>query len=134
MLYSSDLLRSVFADWNADAFSAETEDAALATFFPGLEIIPSKEITINAHDLVENGAVVPITIKTDLPDVRSIAIMVEKNPNPLIANFNMTPACTGFIATRIKVGESSKITAIVKSNGKLFSASKMVQVVQGGCG
>ncbi len=123
-----------FAEWSIDAFSAETEKDALDAFFPGLKITPSNAITIGVHDLIENGSVVPLKIKTDLPNVESITIMVEKNPNPMIANFNLTPACAGFIATRIKVGEPSNITAIVKSDGKLFSAKKFVEVVEGGCG
>jgi len=122
-----------FADWNVDAFNAETQSDALAKFFPGLSVTPSDAISIGVHDLVENGAVVPIKVNTDLPNVESIAILVEKNPNPFIANFNLTPACAGFIATRIKVGEPSNITAIVKSDGKLFSASKFVEVIEGGC-
>ena len=123
-----------FADWGVGAFSAETEADALTEFFPGLKVKPSDAITIGVHDLVENGAVVPIKVKTDLPNIESITIMVEKNPNPLIANFNLSPACAGFIATRIKVGEPSTITAIVKSDGKLFSTKKFVEVIEGGCG
>ena len=123
-----------FANRNVDAFSAETEADALAEFFPGLEITPSDAITIGVHDLVENGSVVPLRIQTDLPNIESITIMVEKNPNPLIANFNLSPECSGFIATRIKVGEPSNITALVKSDGKLFSAKKFVEVIEGGCG
>jgi len=122
-----------FADWNMGAFSAETEADALAEFFPGLEIMASDAITIGVHDLVENGAVVPVKVKTDLPNVESITILVEKNPNPLIANFNLSPECTGFVATRIKVGEPSTITAIIKSDGKLFSTKKFVEVIEGGC-
>ncbi|MCK5104042.1 MAG: hypothetical protein KAR17_14555, partial [Cyclobacteriaceae bacterium] len=98
------------------------------------EVTPSDAITIGVHDLVENGSVVPLKIKTDLPNVESITILVEKNPNPMIANFNLAPACTGFIATRIKVAEPSYITAIVKSEGKLFSTKKFVEVIEGGCG
>ena len=123
-----------FANWNVAAFSAETEADALAEFFPGLEVTPSDAIIIGVHDLVENGSVVPLKIQTDLPIVESITIMVEKNPNPLIANFNLTPACAGFVATRIKIGEPSYIIAIVKSEGKLFSAKKFVEVIEGGCG
>ncbi len=123
-----------FADWNMDAFSAETEVDALAELFPGFEVTPSDAVTISVHDLVENGAIVPVKVKTNLPNVESITILVEKNPNPLIANFNLSPACKGFVATRIKVGEPSTITAIVKSDGKLFSTKKFVEVIEGGCG
>ncbi len=123
-----------FANWNVGAFNAESESDALANFFPGFEVTPSDAITIGVHDLVENGAIVPIKINTDLQNVESITILVEKNPNPLVANFNLTPVCVGFIATRIKVGEPSNITAIVKSDGKLFSTTKFVEVTEGGCG
>ncbi len=123
-----------FADWNVAAFSAETEADAIAQFFPELEVTPSDAINIVVHDLVENGAVVPVKVETSLPNVESIALMVEKNPNPFIANFNLNPDCTGFISTRIKVGEPSNITAVVKSDGKLFTAKKFVEVIEGGCG
>ena len=89
---------------------------------------------MGVHGLVENVAVVPVKIKIDLRNVESITILVEKNPIPLIANFNMTPECAGFVATRIKVGETSTITVIVKSDGKLFSTKKFVEVIEGGCG
>lgn len=125
----------VFSDWNVAAFSAATETEALKELFPELKhVMPSDMITIEVHDLVENGAIVPVKIKTNLPEVSSITIVVEKNPNPLIANFNMTPECAGFVATRIKVGESSMIGAVVKSQEKFFSAKKMVEVTEGGCG
>jgi sulfur-oxidizing protein SoxY len=123
-----------FAAKNRKAFSAETEADALAAFFPGEGIAASDAIAIGVHDVVENGAVVPVEIRTTLPAVESITILAEKNPNPLIASFNLGPECSGFIATRIKVAEPSDIVAVVRSSGKLFSARKFVEVVAGGCG
>ncbi len=119
---------------NKTAFAAETEADALAEFFPGEAITASDAIEIGVHDVVENGAVVPVEIKTTLPKVESITILVEKNPNPLIASFNLSPECSGTIATRIKVAEPSDIVTIVKSEGKLYSTRKFVEVVAGGCG
>lgn len=123
-----------FAERNSAAFSAETEAEAIAKFFPDQNITPSDAITISVHDLVENGAVVPVEINTSLPETSSITILVEKNPNPLIANFDLSPECSGFIATRIKMAESADIVAVIKSQGKLFSARKYVEVIEGGCG
>ena len=123
-----------FAARNKEAFSAETEADAIAAFFPGEEITASDAIEIGVHDVVENGAVVPVEIRTTLPDVESITILVEKNPNSLIASFNLSPECSGIIATRIKVAEPSDIVAVIRSNGKLFSTRKFVEVVAGGCG
>ncbi len=123
-----------FADRNKEAFSAKTETEAIAKFFTDQDIIPSDAIKIGVHDLVENGAVVPVEINANLPETSSITILVEKNPNPLIANFDLSPVCSGFISTRIKMAESSDIIAIIRSKGKLFSARKFVEVIEGGCG
>lgn len=119
---------------NTAAFTADSETGALAQLFPDREIMPSEKITIGAHDLVENGAVVPVSIETSLPDVSSISVLADKNPNPLIAKFNLTPQCEGFIATRLKVAEPSNIVAVVESGGNLYSARKYIEVVAGGCG
>ncbi|MBT7950580.1 MAG: thiosulfate oxidation carrier protein SoxY [Gammaproteobacteria bacterium] len=130
------LLRSAaaLAEWNVDAFAAQTEREAIDVFFPNREIIPSDAIKIGVHEVIENGAVVPIKIDADLPAVQSISIFVEHNPNPLIAHFDLSPECKGFIATRIKIGQPSDIIAIVQSEGKLYSKRKFVEVVEGGCG
>lgn len=130
------LLKSAaaLANWNVEAFDALTTEEALAAFFPGREITPHEAIEIDVHDLVENGAVVPISIASDLPEVRSISILVEKNPNPLIAHFALSPRCRAFIATRIKIGTPSEVIAIVESAGSLYSKRKFVEVVEGGCG
>lgn len=119
---------------NTEAFQAGTESDALAQLFPDREIMPSTKIVIGVHDLVENGAVVPVSIETSLPGVSSISVLADKNPNPLIARFNLTPPCQGFIATRLKVAEPSNIVAVVESDGKLYSARKFIEVVAGGCG
>ena len=96
--------------------------------------LPSDAIKIGVHEVIENGAVVPVKIDTDLPAVQSISIFVEHNPNPLIAHFDLSPECKGFIATRIKMNQPSDIIAIVQSDGKLYSKRKFVEVVEGGCG
>ncbi len=124
----------VFAERNDDAFSAESLDEALAEFYPGEQITSSDQINIDAHDLVENGAYVPVSITSTLPEVNSISVFVEKNPNPLIANFNLGPHARPFIATRIKMAEPSNVIIVIRSGGKLFKQQKFIEVVAGGCG
>lgn len=130
------LLQPVFAlvERNFEAFSATTQDHALAELFPKQIITPSKDIWIEMHETIEDGSIVPIKIQTRLPNLQSITILVEKNPNPLIAIFNLTPLCTGLIETRIKIDKPSLLTIIVQSNGQLFKTKKMVNVILGGCG
>lgn len=136
MVLISSLLKPItaFAKWNEVAFSAVDLDKAIAAYFPDQEIKESGEIAIGVHSVVENGAVVPVKIKTDLPKIESITIFVDKNPNPLIANFDLSPDCVGFISTRIKIQESSNIIVTVKSDGAIFSARTFIEVHEGGCG
>ncbi|MEM7027256.1 MAG: thiosulfate oxidation carrier protein SoxY [Pseudomonadota bacterium] len=110
----------VLAKWNEAAFSAEKINTALSEFYPGKEIIPNNKITITVRPEIENGAVVPIKVDTDLPDVESIAIFVENNPNPLIANFDLSPKCKGFVSARIKMDGPSDILIIVVSKMQTF--------------
>ncbi|MBC7943677.1 MAG: thiosulfate oxidation carrier protein SoxY [Burkholderiales bacterium] len=128
------MLRSVFAaDWNAAAFDAVDINGAMkgigvaaATF--------SKDIEIQVPQIAENGAVVPIQVTSRIPNTRFIAILVEKNPFPLIAQINFLNGAEGYVSTRIKMGESSNIKAVVQADGKFYSASKDVKVTIGGCG
>jgi len=136
MILVSGLLKPItaFAKWNEAAFSAVDFDEAITAYFPDQEIKESELITIGVHAVVENGAVVPVKIKTELPNIESITIFVDKNPNPLIANFDLSPGCVGFISTRIKIQQSSNIIVTVKSDGMIFSARTFIEVHEGGCG
>ena len=125
---------TALAKWNDAAFSAVDFDEAIAAYFPGKEIKESEQISIGVHAVVENGAVVPIKVKTDLPNIESITIFVDKNPNPLIANFDLFPGGVGFISTRIKIQQASNIIVTVKSDGEIFSTSTFIEVHEGGCG
>lgn len=132
----SGLLKPIaaLAKWNDAAFSAVDFDEAIAAYFPNQKIKVSEQISIGVHAVVENGAVVPIKVKTDLPNIESITIFVDKNPNPLIANFDLFPGSVGFISTRIKIQQASNIIVTVKSDGMIFSTSKFIEVHEGGCG
>ena len=125
--------RAVLAAWPKAAFAAKSVPDALS----GLGVsttTPSSDIKIKAPDIAENGAVVPITVSTSLAKVESISVLVEKNPSPLAANFSLAANTEGFVSTRVKMGKTSDLIAIVKSDGNLFSAKKQVKVTIGGCG
>jgi sulfur-oxidizing protein SoxY len=51
----------------------------------------------------------------------------------LVAVYELTPAVEAFVATKIKFAESSHVIAVVKADGKLYSAKQFVEVVEGGC-
>jgi sulfur-oxidizing protein SoxY len=126
--------RMVLAAWPEKAFSAKSVDDGMNALFGSVDSSPSSDIKIKAPDIAENGAVVPITVSTSKSNVDSITVMVEKNPSPLAANFSLASNTEGFVSTRVKMGKTSDLIAIVKSGGKLYSAKKQVKVTIGGCG
>jgi sulfur-oxidizing protein SoxY len=126
--------RQVLAAWPKSAFEAESVSDALSNMF-GSDLAPASDaIKVEAPDIAENGAVVPVTIETTLKNIESISIIAEKNQTPLVASFNMTPKTESYISTRIKMGRTSNVIAVVKADGKLYSARKEVKVTIGGCG
>lgn len=122
-----------FANWNKAAFEARSVDAALSA--AGLSgAANSGDITVKAPDIAENGAVVPVEVTTTLPNPETIALIGEKNTLPMIASFGLMNGAQGFVSTRIKMGTTSNVRAVVKSGGKLYTAAKEVKVTIGGCG
>ena len=94
----------------------------------------SKDIAIKAPDIAENGAVVPVEVSSSIAGTTSIAIIAEKNAQPLVADFDLSGGAIGFVSTRIKMGQTSLIRAVVKAGGKSYTAAKEVKVTIGGCG
>ena len=126
--------REVLAAWPQAAFQAKNVDDALTSLMGTTQTQASNSITIKAPDIAENGAVVPITVTADMPGVESITLLAEKNASPLVAGFKMTPKTEGFVSTRIKMGSTSDVIAVVKAGGKTYSARKEIKVTIGGCG
>ena len=95
----------------------------------------SDQVTVVAPDIAENGAVVPLGAATTLAGVKQLLVLVEKNPNTLVAAFNVTDAVEPNFLTRAKLGQSSDVYAVAITNdGKAFYAKKEVKVTLGGCG
>ena len=93
----------------------------------------TKDITITAPDIAENGAVVPVGVASKVPGTQAVYILVDKNPNMLAAGFTIPQGTEANVSTRIKMGQTSNVLALVKANDKFFVASKEVKVTLGGC-
>lgn len=125
---------SVLAAWSKEAFEAKASADALNGLLGMSDHTESADIKVKAPDIAENGAVVPITVTTGLADVESITLLAPNNPQPLVASFNLSNGAHGYASTRIKMGKSGDVIAVVKAGGKLHSAKKEVKVTIGGCG
>ena len=122
------------AAWNKAAFDTKSLDDTMKALGGGAPA-QSKDIAfVSTPDIAENGAVVPIGIASSIPKTESIAVLVEKNPNMLAAVFDIPPGTDPAITTRIKMGQSSNVFALVKADGKYYVASKEIKVTLGGCG
>ncbi len=92
------------------------------------------QVQIVSPDIAENGAVVPVGAISRIPNTTDIYLLVEKNPTPLAAGFSIPAGTEADVSTRLKMGQSTDVVAIVKADGKLFSATKETKVTLGGCG
>lgn len=121
------------ADWNKAAFEAKDTAAALKVLganAPG----DSKDLVLKVPDIAENGAVVPVDVTSNIPNTSSIAILVDKNPTALSAQFSFANGALPEVSARIKMGQTSLVKAVAKAGDKFYVAQKEVKVTVGGCG
>ena len=124
---------SAWAEWNKAAFDTKSLNDVVKALGGG-NATESKDITITSPDIAENGAVVPFTIQSKLAKTESMALLVEKNPSILAASFNIPDGTEPWVNTRVKMGQTSNVIALVKADGKFYYAGKEVKVTLGGCG
>ncbi len=121
------------AKWSK-AFDIENVDGALGELYGSNEMAASDQIKLKVPEIAENGAVVPVSVKTDLPNVTNISILADKNPQPLAASFIIPEGTAADVSIRIRLGETQVVSAVVESNGKLYTTEQEVKVTIGGCG
>jgi len=125
--------RAFAAIWNKAGFEAKQVPDVLKTL--GADgAAESRDILVKVPEIAENGAVVPVEIVSNLPGTTAISIVVDKNPLPLAATFHFSNGAEGFVNTRIKMGQTSNVRAVVQAGGKFYFATKEVKVTLGGCG
>ena len=122
------------AAWPEKAFAATDAGDAISALLGTDPPEPSDRIALKVPEIAENGAVVPVTVSTTLENVESISIVVPNNPRPLAATFEILPGSLPDVSSRIKMGETSDVIAVVKTDAGLYRVSKEVKVTIGGCG
>ena len=120
-------------EWPGQAFKQKSEADALKSLY-GKTAEASDKVNLDAPEIAENGAVVPVSVTSTLPKVTGIAILVLENPYTLAAAYKLPEGTEAAVASRLKMAKTSKVVAVVESNGKLYSATKEVKVTVGGCG
>jgi sulfur-oxidizing protein SoxY len=126
--------RAVLAAWPEAAFKAEDQATALKDLLGSDAVEASDQVKIKAPDIAENGAVVPVTVESDVEGAKSISIIASGNNTPLIASFELGENAVPFVSTRIKMAKTADVVAVVQTADGLLSAAKPVKVTIGGCG
>jgi sulfur-oxidizing protein SoxY len=116
-----------------DAFKQKSDADAIKALY-GKTAEASDKVKLDAPEIAENGAVVPIAVTTTLEGVTSISFFVAENPNALAASYVIPQGTMPSVANRLKMQKTSNVIAIVEAGGKLYSATKEVKVTVGGCG
>ena len=112
----------------------QKSDAEAIKALYGKTAEPSDKVKLDAPEIAENGAVVPISVSSSLGDVTSISILVSENPNALAASYKIAAGTVPSVANRLKMAKTTNVIAIVEAGGKLYSTTKEVKVTVGGCG
>lgn len=124
---------TALADWNKAAFDAKSMADTLKAL-GAANATDNKEVQVTGPDIAENGAVVPVGVSSSLAKVSMVAILIEKNPNALAASFTLPEGTEANVQTRVKMGQTSNVYALVKADGKFYMATKEIKVTLGGCG
>jgi sulfur-oxidizing protein SoxY len=121
------------ADWNKAAFDAKSMADTLKAM--GIaQPADSKDVQVTGPDIAENGAVVPVGVTSAIPGTTMMAILIDKNPNALAASFTLPEGTEANVQTRVKMGQTSNVYAVVKAGDKFYMATKEIKVTLGGCG
>ena len=121
------------AAWNKGAFEAKTAADALKGI-GAAGATPTKDLLIEAPQIAENGAVVPIEITCNIPGTRSISVLIDKNPFPLVGKFDFMEGALPFVKLNVKMGETSDVRVLAEAGGRHFVATQEIKVTIGGCG
>ena len=125
--------QATLADWNKAAFDAKSMADTLKALGAGTPA-ESKDVQVTGPDIAENGAVVPVGVTSSLAGTTMLAILIDKNPNALAASFTLPAGTEANVQTRVKMGQTSTVYALVKADGKFYMATKEIKVTLGGCG
>ncbi len=121
------------ADWNKAAFEAKSMADTLKAL-GATQPADSKDVQLTGPALAENGAVVPVGVTSAIAGTTMIAILIDKNPNALAGSFKLPEGTEANVQTRVKMGQTSNVYALVKAGDKFYMATKEIKVTLGGCG
>ena len=124
---------AALAAWNKEAFGAKSAPDALKSL-GAVNPVQSADVVIEAPQIAENGAVVPIEVTSNVKGTTSILVLIDKNPFPLVSKFDFSEGALPFVKLNVKMGETSDVRVVAEAAGKHYFATREIKVTIGGCG
>ena len=122
------------AEWNEAAFEATTMEEFMKAIGASDMPVDSTEVRLEAPDIPESGATVPVTLICGLPGTTALGVLVDKNPNLLAAWCELPEGTEANVSLRIKMNETSDVRVLARAGNTLYMTSKEIKVTLGGCG
>jgi len=120
---------------NAGAFKEKNVEGALKGLYGKTDTTSDDKAKLKAPDIAENGAAVPITVSTSIENPKTMAVLIDGNPQPLAVAWEIPEGTIPTFSTRIKMRKTGTVTLVVEDQaGMLHTSAKQVKVTVGGCG
>ena len=134
-LFAKSLEAKDFRKEKPAAWKDKTIKKAIKDLF-GTDVMSKTGVEIKAPEIAENGAVVPVTIKSAPADTKVLAVLQDADPESLAAVITVHPrSIPEDISLRLKLKKSGKVVVVAQTaDGKLHYDEKKVKVTMGGCG
>ena len=123
----------------ARAQPSDSFAALVRKFTGGAQVNPGR-VSVDTPRLADNGHSVPLTVSVESPmtaadHVRSITLLSERNPRPLMATYHFGPkAGRARVTTRVRLNGSQRLLVIAQlSDGSYWSGSAEVEVTESAC-
>ena len=113
---------------------------AIVAKVTGGAVVREGRVHVDIPRLADNGHSVPMNISVPSPMnerefVRSIHILSERNPRPIVAAFHLNPHCgRAEVTTRVRLNGSQTVLVVAGlSDGSWWSGSAQVEVTETAC-
>jgi sulfur-oxidizing protein SoxY len=114
-------------------WTAHTVDDAIKAMY-GTTTATESGVTVTAPDVAANGGAIPVNVKSDIKNAKTVAIFQDANPESAVIVFDINEYSIINYDIKIKMKASGTITTIVQTtDGKLYSGKKTLEVALGGC-
>lgn len=123
------------SDTAADAFFQQAHALQVLQALHGFSSPPqwSQSVLLDLPETMDDGAVVPLTVRALFNDASEIKVLVNVNPVPLALQILIPQGTDAFLSTRIRMSASGTVYAAVRSTSGWFVNAQHVQVSAGGC-